>query len=822
MRPHKPSSRRGSRVALMGLVALVGVLPLLGEEAERRTVRIGVLVDGDLGTERNLIGPASQARFLDAVRTEVVSLTRSGFDVVFPRDDVVAAHWTKEGLNEGLDRLLADPGVDLVLALGVLSTQVACTRRDLPKPVFAPFGVDAQLQTLPRQGEGSGVRNLNYLTAPVNLIEDLEAFQKLIGFDRVHVIHDPLVAEIIPNMYEYVQSRTETAGFEAVPAPAVDSAGRALAALPPDAEAVYITPLIRMSHDEFDSLVEGLVERKLPSFSMLGRLEVERGVLASTARETNLTRLARRVALNIHRTLLGEDPGTLPVDVDSPGRLLINMATARKIGWYPGWRTAIEAELLNDAGVEPSRGLTLSQAVAEAVAANLDLEAERDAVAAGEESVRAARAALLPQADLSAVGVRIDEDRAAASLGSQAEQTTAGSVSLTQILYSDKARAGFQIEKRLQDSREAGFDAARLDIALDTASAFLNLLRAQTLERIERGNQRLTESHLELARRRHALGASGPAETYRWESELAADKRSVLEAAARVRSARAGLNRLLHRPQEERIAAVEPSLAGSDLVAGDPRLLPHIDNEHTFTVFREFLVEEGLRDAPELKALDSAIQAQERVLLASKRAFWAPNLSLRGEIGRRFTESGEGSDPLAFPSPPFPPGLPPQADDTDWSVSVLLGVPLYTGGGRPAEMARASLTLSQLRREREAAAERIELRIRATLFETGSSYPAIELAAESAEAAKKNLDLVSDMYAQGVVSIIDLLDAQNASLVAEQASANSVYDFLLDLMEVERAASNLDFFSSAEKRDAWFSRLREFAERAEEAGGPSP
>jgi hypothetical protein len=41
-------------------------------------------------------------------------------------------------------------------------------------------------------------------------------------------------------------------------------------------------------------------------------------------------------------------------------------------------------------------------------------------------------------------------------------------------------------------------------------------------------------------------------------------------------------------------------------------------------------------------------------------------------------------------------------------------------------------------------------------------------------------------------------------------AANAVYDFLIDLMEVQRAAVNFDFFLSAEGRADWFRRLARF------------
>ena len=55
------------------------------------------------------------------------------------------------------------------------------------------------------------------------------------------------------------------------------------------------------------------------------------------------------------------------------------------------------------------------------------------------------------------------------------------------------------------------------------------------------------------------------------------------------------------------------------------------------------------------------------------------------------------------------------------------------------------------------------------------------------------------------MSIVDLIDAQRNALVAEQRSANAVYDFLIDLMEVERAAGFLSSVTSEEDLEAFLS-----------------
>ena len=58
-----------------------------------------------------------------------------------------------------------------------------------------------------------------------------------------------------------------------------------------------------------------------------------------------------------------------------------------------------------------------------------------------------------------------------------------------------------------------------------------------------------------------------------------------------------------------------------------------------------------------------------------------------------------------------------------------------------------------------------------------------------------------------MVSILDLLDAQNAALVSSLAAANSIFDFLVDLMAVERAVGKFYFFRAREDREEFFNRV---------------
>jgi outer membrane protein TolC len=95
----------------------------------------------------------------------------------------------------------------------------------------------------------------------------------------------------------------------------------------------------------------------------------------------------------------------------------------------------------------------------------------------------------------------------------------------------------------------------------------------------------------------------------------------------------------------------------------------------------------------------------------------------------------------------------------------------------------------------------------------GSSYMNIGLSAEAARAAAENLELVRNAYAQGAVSIIELLDAQNAALAADEAAAIAVYVFAANHARVQRAVGRYDFFMTDAEREAYFQRLDEHFER---------
>ena len=781
---------RNRIVRAVAVAALVFAMPLAAQEP---VVRIGIVVDGPW--DHN-----------DMVReltvTEIKALTDGEFEVRFPDEAYVIGDWTYEKARANIRRLLDDPDVDLVLTWGLLSSHAICCFGNLPKPVIAPVVLDPLLQGLPYENGRSGVSNLNYVSLPDTLKRQLEVFRGIVPFDHVAIVTNGSLLETIPEIIERTALNIAGTGVGFEYVAATESADEVLSALSDDVEAVYVWPLFQFSDEEYRKLIEGFIARKLPSFSGLGGGDVEAGMLATVGSPQFFPKLARRVALNVQRILLGEDAGEIPVEFSVRDRLLINMATARAIDVSPSWEILIEAEVLHAENIEGAYDLTMEKAVREAVEVNMDLVVRRTEVDAGAEEIARARSSLRPQLDASAAALEIDADRAAASFGSQAESSTTGSLALTQLVFSDAASGNVAIQRHLQEARTADLETLRLDIALQAATTYLNLMRAKALERVQRNNVDRTKSNLELAEIRRDLGVASAGEILRWESQVATARKQLIDAVATRRSAEIAVNRLLHRRQESPFIAEEVTLETRGLGASEGRFRRFVETPRRYQLVRDFLVIEGLSRSPELRRLDAAIAAQGRFVDTARRAFWAPTVALRGAYDEIFSKSGAGSE--------APTGVGfalPTVDDSSWSLALNATLPIFSGGARFAELHQAELDLEALQLERTAVEEKLEQRIRTALEEARSSFIGIRLTGQAAKAARGNLELVEDSYARGVASLLDLLDAQTNALNAEEQAASALYEFLIDLLEAQRAANAIEFLVTEDERDQSLERL---------------
>ncbi|MEM1128364.1 MAG: TolC family protein [Bacteroidota bacterium] len=810
--PHRSSFGDPLRVwsvqVYVGLlvVALAGGLwwpaPVCAQEAPR-PVRIGLVLD-----EPNV----RSERFEALVKQELQALVGRTVEVQFPEALRRVSDGTIEGVAADVEAVLANEAVDMLITLDFLGSSYAAQRAPWPTPVIAAFILDYELQDIPFAQGASGVPNLSYLTFPPQVIRDLETFQSIVPFETVEFLVIEDAFSVFPELVDRMQADAARVGVRLRAHPVGSTAAAALDRLPADAEAVYVAPMNHMAPGELGRLAEGLLARGLPSFTIAGAPDVEAGLMASLNAES-LPRLARRVALHAHRIMLGDAPSELPVQFDAGEELVFNMAVIRELGIAPPLGLILEARRLNEVPEVSGPQLTLQSSMEGGIAANLTLTAERQALAARAQDVRLARSALLPAVTSSLTGVLVDESVAENSFGMQAQRSLDGALTVQQVLFSEGARAGVSIQRSLLDAETATLETLRLDIALEAAEAYLNVLRAQTLEQVQQDNLELTRTSLRLAEVRERIGAAGPGERLRLQSELSQRRADRVSAYAQRRAAEIALNQVLNRPLADEFVTA-PLEAGGQTLIDQSLLAGELQSLGKFLVLGDFLTQEAFGRAPELQALEAAIQAQERLLVSRRRAFFLPTIGLQGEVSTNLATGGAGAEPLALP-PELTGGLSTsEVTDFPWSLGLSASLPLFEGTARDARRQQALAELADLQFQRDLAAQRIEQAVRTRLQFAQASLATITEQEAAAEAALRSLDLVTDAYGQGVAEVFDLLEAQNRRLLAELGVANAIYDFLIDLSALERAIGGFEVLASPDDKAAFRERLERFYQEA--------
>lgn len=745
-------------------------LPAAPATALRPEIRVAVLIDGpryrDLG-------------FLENLRREVENVCGDLYQVQFPSEWQLHGHWNTEGARAAVDQLTRAPrdSVDLALVIGPAVASAAMQNPRLSLPTVVAFATDVPEDWMP----SSNLR-INSVMLQTLFMEDLLTFQRVVPLKDVLVLTD---ATLLASVDQYaVAQRMLTDGislrFVSIP----EAEPHLEKYLDDRTQAVYVMPLLQVRPQAFANLVNELKRRRIPSFSMLGQPEVTVGVLAGLNRDAVIASVARACALDALDLLQGETEST-PLLPQSGARLTLNVSTARAINLQPGWSLLAEAQIVDPLGLPRGEPMSLALALQTALNINLDLAVKDRVVAAGLEETRKTRALRKPQIEAGLSAVQVDEGHAIPMLG-QYEKYAAGSVTLNQLLYSEDANAGVFAQDALQRARVADRDALRADILRQTASVLLNLMKAEAGLQVHRDNVNLTSTHLELARARQTVGSARPAEVFRWEAELAGAKASLMDAFSARRRAERALSQLLHQPLHLRwqVEPVDLDRALEVLGGGDQaRLLGTPSGYHQLL---QDLAEEALTHAPELRAMDAVIAAQDRERLAARRRQYMPTLGLQASanhilIKDESTELDLGDLGLMLP----------EIEDSSWNVGIKATLPLTTGGARKARLSQARWELERLKLDRVKTVDRLNQRLLSALDEAAASWPQMALRRTAAQAAARTCDEVSAAYARGAASILDLLDAQHAAFTADLAAQTAVYDFIDDWAEVRRAMAAL-------------------------------
>ncbi|RLC67574.1 MAG: hypothetical protein DRH97_04675, partial [Chloroflexi bacterium] len=705
---------------------------------------------------------------MEQVRKELLDLAGEKYSIDFVGEENGA--WDEGQIQRKLEQLLSDRDIDLVIGAGLLMGRIASEKKSFQKPLILADYYDIEIMDMPYKEGVSGVKNFTYLSVPGMAKEQLKAFRRVIPFKTLHVYVDT----VLLTEAEKIIERLDPQGFKIILVGYGENAQEALNAVSDaQVEAVHLVPSSFLSEEEYGKLIDGLNKLKIPTFSGMGYVDVEKGVLAGQMPKL-LTKFARRIAINAERVLSGEDPGKIPVEFKIEKRFVVNARTAREIDMSLPFDVLLGAEVLH---VQEGWGESLSiyEAVDEANNNNLLFRIRDEEIKQARENHLVKWSEYLPQIKYTLQYDINDSESARQSSGTIPKRFLKNRFSFTQLIFSDPAVTKIRNSKKDIDVTRLERKAETLDVTEETSQTYLEYLRHKALLKVEMETLEANRHHLRTVKRRRDIGVAGREETLRWESEVASSQSDVLMASANVQMARIALNQLMNHPQEMPFVEEDVGLETVSYYIASSHLDKFVNNRETLMILLDYMTEKAFKNSPEIQALDIAISQQRLDKDTAMRKFFLPEVSAEGYTDHKIDKKYYGTIP--------------ENDHDDWYVGVQLSYPIFEGGAKAFDYEKQKSEWKRLKFKRDLQKQFVELDVRKAVYRMAHSYPNIALSRTAMENAAENYDIVSTKYSRGTVSITDLIDAQNDKFTQEARAVIAVYDFLYDVYSFDRAAS---------------------------------
>jgi outer membrane protein len=171
------------------------------------------------------------------------------------------------------------------------------------------------------------------------------------------------------------------------------------------------------------------------------------------------------------------------------------------------------------------------------------------------------------------------------------------------------------------------------------------------------------------------------------------------------------------------------------------------------------LVNEALRDRPELAGLRLELNAAQRFAQAEKDLS-LPTIALAGNAG-------------------VAPASDPQIQGRYGAVGVNVSIPIFNGRLYHARQAEAELRARAAGRNVDDLVNRITRDVRVAWLNTNNAFERLSLTQQLIEQARLALDLAQRRYDLGLTSIVELSQAQLNLTAAEIASSGAQFDYQL-------------------------------------------
>jgi len=383
------------------------------------------------------------------------------------------------------------------------------------------------------------------------------------------------------------------------------------------------------------------------------------------------------------------------------------------------------------------RAESLADVLVTAYADNTELQAARAQLRATDEGVPAALSGWRPTATIEAEGgAGTEGDGHSDGLLGRAE------LRLSQPLYTGGRVSGATHEaENLVQSQRAQLTAAEQQVLLEAVSAYMDVLRDESVLRLDGNHERILQTQLASVRRRVAAGELTETDISQAQSRLARATADRIQAESNVSSSRAVYAKVVGAPPATLTMPAMPA----DLPATE---------------------DEAVADSAQHPDIIAA-QFSERAARGNVQAIdgeMRPTISLDG-IASSHNETA--------------------------ALLAQVTIPLYEGGGDAARVRQSKEQLGQRRLDTETQQRKAAADAASAWYDLVAARARIDSFQTQAATAQKTVEGIRREEAQGQRTIHDVLDAEDESLDAQVSLVGARHDAVVAAYRLLAAVGHL-------------------------------
>lgn len=306
-------------------------------------------------------------------------------------------------------------------------------------------------------------------------------------------------------------------------------------------------------------------------------------------------------------------------------------------------------------------------------------------------------------------------------------------VSLQQPLFTwGKILDGYQITRFNLEAQKEDYKRAKNELTFQVTQFFYTILTLKEFLNLSREAYEQAERHLRVVERRYEAGVASKFDLLRAQVQLSNLEPQFIKSQDALEMATIGFKVLLGLPQGTAV-----------LVIGELKYEP-------VEVELDELIDQALQNNPEIKALRFRKTMVERAVRVVQKTY-LPDLI--------FSANYDYKKPLYFEN----------EWGKDWSITVALQMPLFTGFETLGKIRQSQATLSQTKHGINFLQQSIDLEARSTWLEMEEAEKIVLSQRDNIRQAEEALRIVEERYTQGLATSLEVMDMQ---LARNQAKAN--------------------------------------------------